>query len=76
MRYSECKVWIMSLLGYISWMSNLPFFGSGFLLLPEALHKVNKSVMSLSTETDEAGPAPKHAKKIYYGYFSEDHVGQ
>ena len=50
----------------------MPSSGSVALLMPEALRKANKRVASLSTEADETGQAPKHAKKTYFNYSAED----
>ena len=38
----------------------------------EALVEANKRVASLTRETDDAGPAPKRAKKNYATYSPED----
>ena len=40
--------------------------------MPEALHKANKRVASLSREPDEAGLVPKRAKNTYCSYSAED----
>ena len=50
----------------------LAFFKSVASLTLEALCESNKRVMSLSTETDEAGPAPKRTKITYSSYSTED----
>ena len=45
------------------------------LLTREALHKANKRVASVATGTDNTGPAPKRAKKMYSSYSAEDCAG-
>ena len=68
----------MSLLRYFSRKSNSPSSSSVPLLTPEVLHEAKKRVASVTTGTDETGPAPKQPKKTYSSYFAEDRarIGQ
>lgn len=60
------------MLCYFSRTSNCPSSVSVPSLMPEALHEADKRVASLAKETDEAGPAPNHAKKTYSIYSTKD----
>ena len=59
-------------LRYFSRTSSLPSSGSIPSLIPEALHKANKSIASLSIEPDEASLGSKSAKNTYSSYSAED----
>ena len=61
-----------SLLRYFTPTTSLPSSGSTPSLPKEALVEANKRVASLTRETDDAGPAPKRAKKNYATYSPED----
>ena len=61
-----------SLLRYFTLTISLPSSGSTPSLLKEALVEANKRVVSLTRETDDAGPAPKCAKKNYATYSPDD----
>ena len=68
----------MSLLRYFTPKTSLPTSGSTPSLSKEALAEANKRVSSLRRETNDAGPAPKCAKKNYSVYSAKDRskVGQ
>ena len=57
-----------SLLRYFTPTTSLPSSGSMPSLPKDALVGANKRIASLTRETDDAGPAPKRAKKNYATY--------